>query len=610
MKNNIIKYVKGATKIVSGAMFCGLLLSSCVDMDLSPKDSPSEASVWSDPTMAEQVVTGVYKNLNHIPNDPYNMWMDLFTGMMDRDANWSNFGILFGRETTSGDTPVWLWHDNYKFIIRCNDAIENLPKVPGMDATKAARFMAELRVLRAHWYLQLAALYGDVPYYADAIKSVDQAKGSNTPRTEIWNNVVNDVTLAINEPALPNKIAKGDANYGHITKGAAYFVRGKAYLWLKEWAKAEADFRKVGEMGYSLFNDGSGQAYKNLFKLENEQCDEMVFSIQCIAEDGYCNAKERGFGSRATFVSSWNNYLPNPTFVESYENADGSKFNWADYIPEWNNLTAKERRVFFLRDGLTEAEIAKATEDGAKMDLYLPNGNEARIRKAYDNRDPRLNQTIITPYDTYLGGDGVVGYYTLRYPLRSKWKDGEANDLYTDTQAMFYYLFRKFVTEGAENKDTKTGKGNAIDMPVIRYAYVLLGLAEALNEQGKVNEAAEVINQIRNRAGAQPLNSNAATTVAGQDDMRKRIQNEYHWEMVGEDVIYFDILRWGTWKDDKYFQFNAGSAANPVMEYNGLRQMWGQATYHYLWGGDHYNLWPIPLNEIQMNPNIKQNPGW
>ena len=72
----------------------------------------------------------------------------------------------------------------------------------------------------------------------------------------------------------------------------------------------------------------------------------------------------------------------------------------------------------------------------------------------------------------------------------------------------------------------------------------------------------------------------------------------------------FGILRWGTWKDDKYFQFNAGTAANPVMEYNGLRQMWGQATYHYLWGGDHYNLWPIPLNEIQMNPNIKQNPGW
>ena len=40
------------------------------------------------------MLIGVYKNLNHIPNDPYNMWMNLFTGIMDRDANWSNFGIL------------------------------------------------------------------------------------------------------------------------------------------------------------------------------------------------------------------------------------------------------------------------------------------------------------------------------------------------------------------------------------------------------------------------------------------------------------------------------------------------------------------------------------
>ena len=106
-------------------MFCGLLLSSCVDMDLSPKDSPSEASVWSDPTMAEQVVTGVYKNLNHIPNDPYNMWMNLFTGIMDRDANWSNFGILvgaLGRTTsTSSSTLVQLltrlW--NTMVSVRC-----------------------------------------------------------------------------------------------------------------------------------------------------------------------------------------------------------------------------------------------------------------------------------------------------------------------------------------------------------------------------------------------------------------------------------------------------------------------------------------------------------
>ena len=57
-------------------------------------------------------------------------------------------------------------------------------------------------------------------------------------------------------------------------KGAAYALRGKVYLWLKEWAKAEADFVKVGECGYGMF-DGS---YADLFTVANEKCREMISS--------------------------------------------------------------------------------------------------------------------------------------------------------------------------------------------------------------------------------------------------------------------------------------------------------------------------------------------
>ena len=81
------------------------------------------------------------------------------------------------------------------------------------------------------------------------------------------------------------------------------------------------------------------------------------------------------------------------------------------------------------------------------------------------------------------------------------------------------------------------------------YADVLLNLAEALNEQGKIDEAVTVVNQVRARAGAQLLNSNVPTTVMGQADMRERIRNERYWELLGEDLIYFDELRWKTWKD-------------------------------------------------------------
>ena len=89
-------------------------------------------------------------------------------------------------------------------------------------------------------------------------------------------------------------------------------------------------------------------------------------------------------------------------------------------------------------------------------------------------------------------------------------------------------------------------------------------------------------------------------------EKRERIRNERYWELLGEDLIYFDELRWKTWKDKKFATYDD----NGKQVVNGLRQVWGQATYHYAWGGDHYWLYPIPYNETQMNPNMEQNPGW
>lgn len=69
-------------------------------------------------------------------------------------------------------------------------------------------------------------------------------------------------------------------------------------------------------------------------------------------------------------------------------------------------------------------------------------------------------------------------------------------------------------------------------------------MAEALNEQGKTAEAIEQVNLVRERAGVALLNSNAATQVNGQDDMRTRIQNEYRWETAGEGVSFYEEMRW------------------------------------------------------------------
>ena len=255
-----------------------------------------------------------------------------------------------------------------------------------------------------------------------------------------------------------------------------------------------------------------------------------------------------------------------------------------------------KRSVYFLRDGMTDAEKAKMAEDGADLSKYLADGNEARIRTAYESRDPRLMATIITPYAEYFGANGATAYtYTLRWPYRG-FDTADPFDLKTDTNNRYYYLFRKFVAEGASEIPNR--EYSPIDIPIIRYADVVLSLAECLNEQGKTDEAIEWVNKVRARAGVALLNSNQYTQVSGQDNMRERIRNERRWEFAGEGVNFFDEMRWKTWHETK---FKSGA---------GLKQIWGSMQASYTWGGDYLYNWAIPKSEIQMNTNLTQNNGW
>lgn len=195
--------------------------------------------------------------------------------------------------------------------------------------------------MRAFFYYRLNMMYKGVPLYLEPAELDELVKGRNT-EAEVWNQVITDLTDAINTADLPDKYAAGDAGYGRVTKGAAYALRGKVYMWTGEWAKAEADLRKVGDLGYGLFQG----EYKQLFKEANEQCEEMIFSLQCIGESGYGNNFSFRYGTRSSFGSCWNTYLASTDFVETYECADGKPFNWDDFIPGYNTMDqAKDRFI-------------------------------------------------------------------------------------------------------------------------------------------------------------------------------------------------------------------------------------------------------------------------
>ncbi len=603
MKNIMKRYYKQLTLVtVFGCCNVG-----CVDMDLVPLNQASESSVWSNATLAEQSIVGVYNVLYEGYLDGWCGWFDIWGSMMDLDRNWiSGLDMLFGSNSSSSNrgSSYW-WQRYYGGILRANDVIANLPVVPDIDEEKASRLVSECRFLRSWWYYRLNIMYGGVPYYTDPIKSTEEAQLARSTQDEIWDYLIDDLTLAINDSNLPDKYDSGDSDYGHITKGACYALRGKIYMWKEEWQNAINDFQAVKNCGYSLYTADGEESYKQLFKEDNERCDEMIFSVQCTSENNgdYANNKNGNYGTRSmpddgtgTGIG-WTNYIINPNFVDTYENADGSKFDWDDYIPGYNDMTPEERSVYFLRDDATEDELASYEANGADMSKYITPGNEARIKAAYDNRDPRLGMSIITPYSTYIGGrEGVAMEYTMRAPYRSVW--APEYDLQTDVASMIYYVNRKFVSEGMELLTFYT----PIDLPLIRYAEVLLNWAEALNEQGDTDGAADLVNEVRSRAGAQLLNSNEYTMVTGQDDMRERIMNEMHWELLAEDVIYFEELRWRTWRDLKFYKPD-GSA-------NGMSQVWGTNTYSYTWGGENYWVLPIPSAEMEINPNMVQNEGY
>ena len=588
-------------KTISIITFGGILMlfvyaCSADFLDTKPANVISTAGVWDNADLAVQVVNGVYTALraDYATNSGYDgdlHFYDYRSSIMDMDRNWIwHTPTLFGVATPSSTEFLSAWKRYYELIHRANDVIANIKKTPGLSDGKKAQYIAECKFLRAYNYYRMNILWKGVPLYLEPVTAEECIKGRSTEQ-EIWDAVLTDLTACVEESNLPEKYAASSSEYGRITKAAAYSLRGKTYLWLKQYDKAEDDFRAITKMGYSLFGD-----YKALFKEANERCDEMIFTIPCIENpSGYGSVFNWAFGNRTTSGSGWNNYLPNPAFVDSYECVDGKPFSWDDYLPGYSTMTPRERSVFFLRDNLTDGEIKIMGSYGADMKQYLPDGNEARIKAAYANRDPRLAMNVITPYATYLGGvTGSAISYTLRWPYRGA-DDAEPYDIRTDTNDKFYYLIRKFVYEGTEHTIMER---SPIDIPLIRYADVLLNLAEALTEQGKWEEAIPYVNDVRNRVGAQALNSNDYTTVKGLDDMRQRIRKERYWELAFEEYMFFDELRWGTWKEKKFY------------EGNGLMEVWGNTTYSYMWGGDYLWKWAVPSSEIEKNSNLGQNEGW
>lgn len=135
--------------------------------------------------------------------------------------------------------------------------------------------------------------------------------------------------------------------------------------------------------------------------------------------------------------------------------------------------------------------------------------------------------------------------------------------------------------------------GQFIDLKVMRYAEVLLLAAEANLQAGSTAKAIEYINMVRTRAKETPL-----TAVTLSD-----IKMEKRLELCNEGVRYQDLVRWG---DAKAAMGEQGKDV-PAFTGSDVQWNWHNTKYGFQ---DRNVLLPIPLKEIELNPNMQQNPGW
>lgn len=192
------------------------------------------------------------------------------------------------------------------------------------------------------------------------------------------------------------------------------------------------------------------------------------------------------------------------------------------------------------------------------MDTYFKEGEVATTGR-YDSR---LYETIFFQSDFFNDGNGRV--YGSNY---NDWFKDEDGDSYNRP------AFRKFMPadlEGLNNNNC------AINIPLMRYANVLLMKAEVLNELGQPAQAIPLINEVRSAHGDMP-----AMVGTSQEAVRAQIEHERIVEFPLENWRWYDLRRWGKTKE-------AMSAVGRTFD------------------TAKNSFYPIPLTELNANDQLKK----
>lgn len=326
------------------------------------------------------------------------------------------------------------------------------------------------------------------------------------------------------------------AELGRITRGACYAVLGRMALYNEKWDEAITAYNEVRKLGYSL-----APSYAELFSTDGQNSSEIVFSVRY---------EGPGKGEGAAYNAHWQTPL------------------------EAMNGTIDLADAYYLTDGTKVADknYGELKEDGVTLDVSKPNAAH------FAGRDPRLYTTLFVPGMKWNGKGG-----------EGAWYGGAAASLST------VYVMKYF-----DPTNTDNSWDNGQDFYVVRYAEVLLSLAEAMVQKGGYNETEvlALIDEVRQRPDVNmPKVKDVEGTGLAKDVLLNIIKHERRVELAFEGLRLFDIYRWK--ELDK-------AVANIEHERTSLKLGYEPRQYN----GERDYVWPIPTGELDTNKALVQHELW
>lgn len=524
-----------------------LLSTSCSDfLDREPKTSLSPASFWKTESDLRMALNSLYNNMNRS--------YTLDNQSLDCFASFGN-SVSSGTFTASNADDVWT--SCYNQIRKVNDFMENYDRA-SIDAKIKNRYLGEARFFKAYFNFNLLKRFGDVPYITSTLDmDSPQLWGPRVDKKVILDDILADLALAEND--VPAKKAM-PTDVGRITKGAIQALTARIALYYGTYYKfhtganykeyftiaRDAAKRLIDSKEYSLYKN-----YRDLFLMPGEDSSEHILSYRFSVE-----------------ANTFNYRIRNVT---------------ADLIQDPTKYLVD---AFLCKDGLPMDKSAYKVE-------YLPLGKE------FENRDPRMPLTIWKPGDSFLGKPFLPN-------LTTQTKTG--------------YMFKKYGDEVAYNN-----LKSEIDEILIRYAEVLLVYAEAsyeLNDAISDGDLEISINELRRRFEGDPNELPALTNAfvnANGLSMREEIRRERRVEMASESLRYDDLIRWKIAETElpqavlgAKFDATAYPNVKPNKDINltedGFIIVQKKETRSF--NPEKNYLFPLPLKQIALNPQLTQNPGW